>query len=402
MDSAGRSASPPSVVIDFEVVDGDGHTILPSDEWWKPYLPQRYWDWAPRNVRTASGGSELFAEGRFYTNPLPLPGGATMSGAGGGAGVSSSLMIPGAWRLADLTAVPIEEARRRGGASPEDRLRAMDEDGVAIAYMYPSELLSLPYALKSAAFAAALVQAYNDWLAEYCARDPNRLRGVALVPQQDLILASEEMERAREKGFRAIMLRPNPVAGQNLDHPNYDRLWAAAQDLDIAIGVHEGFGVDLPRLGVDRCSNWLQAHAAEHPFEHMSATMLLITSGVLQRFPRLRVGFLENGAGWAGFWLHHLDEHYEKWARFYPGLAELPSVYFKRQCFLGVEPDYALIPHLIDCGLADTLVFSTDFPHFDAIFPGSVAALAGRKDISAEHKRKALRDNALRLYGADT
>jgi predicted TIM-barrel fold metal-dependent hydrolase len=151
---------------------------------------------------------------------------------------------------------------------------------------------------------------------------------------------------------------------------------------------------------VERCHNWLQAHAFEHPVEHMSACMLLITTGVLQRYPRLRIGFLESGAGWAGFWLHHLDEHYEKWHRFYPGLDELPSVYFQRQCFLGVEPDYALMPHLIAQGLGDTLLFSTDFPHFDAIFPGSAAALYTRTDLAEEQKRKILRDNALRFYGA--
>lgn len=295
------------VPIDYEVIDGDGHTIFPSDEWWKPYLEKRYWEWAPKNVAGPGGRVVLMAEGRPYPTPMDLPGGATMSDARGGTGLGVGLMIPGAWRIPDPKDVTPEEARRLGGAEPGDRLKAMDQDGIAVAYLYPSELLSLPYALHSSAFAAALLRANNDWLVDYCAADPHRLRPVALLPQQDLILAVEELVRVREKGVRAVMVRPNPIAGQNLDHPNYERLWAAAQELDVAIGIHEGFGATLPRLGVDRAQNWMQAHAIEHPAEHMSASMLLITSGVLQRYPKLRVGFMESGAGWAGFWLHHLD-----------------------------------------------------------------------------------------------
>ncbi|MBI2867367.1 MAG: amidohydrolase family protein [Chloroflexi bacterium] len=108
---------------------------------------------------------------------------------------------------------------------------------------------------------------------------------------------------------------------------------------------------------------------------------------------------MESGAGWAPFWLNRMDEHYEKLHRFYPEITEEPSATFKRQCFLGVEPDDHLMPQMVDSGLEDTLIFSSDFPHFDAIFPGSAAALADRNDLSPEAKRKALRDNGLRMYG---
>ena len=156
----------------------------------------------------------------------------------------------------------------------------------------------------------------------------------------------------------------------------------------------------MPRLGQERTHNWYQLHAFEHPAEHMMASMLMITGGVMHRYPKLRVGFMESGAGWAGFWLHHLDEHHEKLIQMYPELApESATYYFQRQCFLGVEPDYEQVPHLIECGLEDCLVFSSDFPHFDAIWPGSVAAMANRKDMTDGQKRKALRDNALRMYG---
>ena len=377
--------------VDYETVDGDGHTTIADREWWKAYLPKKYWDWAP--LRTSEPGTEgnVRAEGRLYRLPMPYPGSGDRTNSGG-------LMTPGGWQLDDLSSVTAEQAQKAGGAQPEDRLAAMDVDGVGIAYLYPSELLSLGWALSSSSFAFAMAQAYNDWLADYCSADPHRLRGAAVIPQQDLVLAEEELQRVRKKGMTAVMLRPNTVAGQNIDHPNYERFWAAAQDLGVGIGIHEGFGVQMPTLGVERCHNWMQAHAFEHPAEHMMASMLMITGGIMERYPDLRVGFLESSAGWASFWMLQVDGHWEKWHKFYPGIKEKPSYYFQRQCFLGVEPDYELLPHLVDRGLEDTLVFSTDFPHFDAIYPGSVAALAERTDLSAEVKRKALRDNALRLY----
>ena len=159
MVQTGNAPAPAAADIGYEVIDGDGHTIFPSDEWWKPYLEQKYWEWAPKNVAGPGGRGVLMAEGRAYPTPMDLPGGATMSDARGGVGMGVGLMIPGAWRLPDPKDVTPEEARRLGGAEPADRLRAMDEDGIGVAYLYPSELLSLPYALHSSAFTAALLRA---------------------------------------------------------------------------------------------------------------------------------------------------------------------------------------------------------------------------------------------------
>ena len=380
--------SPP---LDYETIDGDGHTVLLKTDWWKPYLPKKWADWAPQVI-----DGVWHAEGRSigYYTPLPTSNKTT--------GNTPALGSPSAWRLKDLSEISLDDAQKRGGMNPVDRLAAMDADGVDVAYLYPSTMLSIPWTLHSSAFANALCAAHNDWLHDFCATDPHRLRGGAPITPHDMILAVEELERVKKKGFQAVMVRPNTCLGINIDHPNYERFWAAAQDLDMAIGIHEGFSQSspaMPRLGQERTHNFLQLHAFEHPVEHMMAVMLMTTGGIMHRYPKLRVGFMENGAGWAGFWLHHLDEHYEKLGRFYPDLPpEKPSFYFKRQCFLGVEPDYEQIGHLVDCGLEDTLVFSSDFPHFDSIYPGSVAACANRSDLTAAQKKKILRTNSLRFY----
>ena len=278
----------------------------------------------------------------------------------------------------------------------------MDIDGIGVAYLYPSLITSLIAAINSAAFASALVHAYNDWLLEYCSVDLHRLRPVALVPQQDLVLAVEEMGRMVSKGVNAIMLRPNPVLGMTISHPNYERVWSAAEEMGVVIGIHEGLGVHwaVPEAGVDRCRTVMQAHIVSHPVEHMLACLMLVTDGVLERYPHLRVGFMESGARWAPFWLNRMDEHWEKglMGRTTP---ERPSFYFKRQCFLGVEPDDHLMSQMVDFGLGDAWS-SSDFPHFDAIYPGSTATLLDRDDLGDSLKRKILHDNAVRMYGERT
>ena len=346
--------------VDYEVVDADGHIELP-DGWWQPYLPAKYREWAP----SLQGRG---AEGREFTRHWPDP--------------------------------PAPTRNHPGGADPHARLAAMDLDGVDVAYLYPSQVLSVMPTLKSSAFALALAQAYNEWLLDYCSVDPHRLRPVALVPQQDLVLAVEEMERVAARGVRAVMLRPNPVLDVNIDHPNYERVWAAAQAAELTIGIHEGAG-GLPRgaqAGVDRCHTFSQVHVVCHPFEHMLACLLLLTGGVLERHPRLRVGFMESGAGWAPFWLNRMDEHWEQPHSGRP-TPEPPSFYFVRQCFLGVEPADHLLPQMLEFGLGDSLVYSSDFPHFDAVWPGSAAALLDRTDVADAAKRKVAHDNALRMYG---
>ena len=86
-----------------------------------------------------------------------------------------------------------------------------------------------------------MCRAYNRWLADYCKPYPDRLFGVAMLPMQSIELAIEEMRFARkELGMRGGFLRPNPYNGRMLHHPDYEPFWSAAEELDFAIGLHEG------------------------------------------------------------------------------------------------------------------------------------------------------------------
>ena len=95
--------------VDYETVDGDGHTVLGGYDWWKPYLPKKYWEWAPQPIREPNQEGNVLCEGRVYKLPMPYPGSQDKSSLGG-------LMTPGGWKLDDLSSISVEDGRKAGGA----------------------------------------------------------------------------------------------------------------------------------------------------------------------------------------------------------------------------------------------------------------------------------------------
>ena len=89
--------------------------------------------------------------------------------------------------------------------------------------------------------------AYNDWLADYCAAAPTRLFAAGVVPQQDVERAVRVIRRARERGHVAVFLRPNPsLDGKKFNDPVYDPIWAVCQELDLPLGLHPFLAPDMP------------------------------------------------------------------------------------------------------------------------------------------------------------
>jgi uncharacterized protein len=143
------------------------------------------------------------------------------------------------------------------------------------------------------------------------------------------------------------------------------------------------------------------SHAIAFPVDAMLAMGTMIFGGVLERFPRLRVGFYEANAGWLGWWLSRLDDHLlGRQGRFMYGshLPLAPSEYFRRQCFVAADADEAELGPVVDYTGGDNILFNSDYPHPDAPFPGSVDKFLLHA-ISDDAKRKILWDNSVALYG---
>ena len=134
----------------------------------------------------------------------------------------------------------------------------------------------------------------------------------------------------------------------------------------------------------------------------MEAMGALIVGGVLERFPGLRVGFLEGNCGWLPWWLDRLDDQWKK----YGGGEEIhlsakPSEYFRRQCFIGTDVDEELLAVTIDKVGDDNIVMSVDYPHADGPFPDGIKEFLELPGVSLDSKRKIMWQNCLRLYDFD-
>jgi uncharacterized protein len=301
--------------------------------------------------------------------------------------------------MADLAHSPTYDEAQPGGFDPHLRLGDMDTEGIDLAVLYPSLGLNF-WAVTDAETATHLARAYNDWLAEYCATDPARLRGAAMVPWQSIDASLTELQRAHALGFRAIFLRPNPCLGRTITHPSHERFWDLAEELGMTIGIHEASSNTIETLASDRNPfNPLVLHAVSHAFEQMLACAQLITQGVMERHPGLRFVFLEAGGGWGPYWLWRLDEQVRGFGGFCPEMKLLPSEYFDRQCWISFEIDEPSLPVLLPVLGEDRAVWGSDYPHHDSTFPGAVQEL--RETIAPlpdGARRKVLGTNALDCY----
>jgi hypothetical protein len=169
----------------------------------------------------------------------------------------------------------------------------------------------------------------------------------------------------------------------------YDPLWAEAQELDIAVSFHGNHAAYAEHLARRYLDNLVLSHACGQPVEMMLALGAVVTGGVLSRFPRLRMAFLEGNCSWLPWWLWALDERWEAWGdhALFKQDAK-PSDLFRRQCFVSVEPEEELAKHVVTELGDDNLVLSTDWPHDDSRYPHAIDGFLELPHLSSESKRK--------------
>jgi len=203
-----------------------------------------------------------------------------------------------------------------------------------------------------------------------------------------------------DDGVKAIMLRPNPVCGRPVSHPDHDRFFAEMVDLDIPVILHEGTGAVVAAAGADRFDTWCGRHAASHPMEQMLALGGLIFDGGFERHPDLRVGVFESGTGWLRWWLHRLDEHWEFLGAEVPKAKLRPSEYVARQCVISTETDDPFVGDTVAALGADHVVWASDFPHPEAPWPHAVDGFLER-GLSASDEAAVLWSTPCALYHLD-
>ena len=367
----------------YNVIDADGHILEPLSLW-NDYMDPAFRDRAPRLMVDQDGKQRLVIEEKILGSKKGM-------GALGGVGARQGTVVDDTMEYSQ---------GRKGGFDPHARIPDMDQDGIDAAFLYPSIGL-FAGAVQDPPLAAAVARAYNRWLADYCKPYPDRLFGIAMLPMQSVELAIEEMKFARkELGFKGAFIRPNPYNNKMIDQPEYEKFWSTAEDLDIAVGFHEGAGSGMPQVGIDRFEGRGARHIITHTMEMMLACLAVIWGGVCERHPKIRIGFLESGGGWIAPWLDRMNRHFDDQGFNDSGLKTRPSELFQRNCWIAFEPVEGSLPYLVDYIGANKILWATDYPHPDGFFPGAPAMV--RKllgNASAETQRQVMAGSAMGFYG---
>ncbi|HZT08365.1 MAG TPA: amidohydrolase family protein [Chloroflexota bacterium] len=290
---------------------------------------------------------------------------------------------------------------RLGGLENNDlptRLEDMDREGIDVSVLFPTTSFNVSQVVERD-YAVAYTRAYNDYAASVCRASP-RLKAIALLPFQDVSAAVAEAERAvRDLGLVGIAVASQGMR-EHLGSQTYWPIYETIERLGVPFCVHnrrEG------PAGDHRFDSFLYMHTIGRPVETAIQFAGLIYAGVPERFPGLRIGFLECGVGWVPYWMERMDEEWEKRGEVEaPMCLKRPSEYVLHgNLFFATEPEEGMLPYVGDRIGMNKILFASDYPHWDGMFPYVVSTIRGRQDISDEAKAQILGDNAKRFYGWD-
>ncbi len=284
----------------------------------------------------------------------------------------------------------------QGLVDVDARLRDMDAAGLDISVVYPT--LFLQTVTKDLVYEAALMRAYNDFLADRCARSQGRVRWAAPVPVRNVPAAVDELRRTREMGAVGAMMLG--TAGDTLLHERvFDPFWEVAQELGVPVCIHVGWAHDSLLASCDSPAAALLLCLEQ---SQLKAFFSFTAGGILERFPGLKVGLIEAPLDWFPVMLERMS-HWRATPTAHPWPVDNPAEHYMRErdLYFTAEGDEENLPELLELFGEDRIMGSQDFPHVH--FEGGRIGegfqdLRKRDDISEEARRKLLVDNAQRFY----
>jgi predicted TIM-barrel fold metal-dependent hydrolase len=272
----------------------------------------------------------------------------------------------------------------------------LDRTGIETTVVYPTHGLGFGL-ITDPEWACGLAIGYNNWLSEQYLKVTPRIRGVALIPLQAPSEAVKELKRVvTQLGMVGAVL---PAVGleKPLGHSDFWPIYEEAERLDVPIAIH---GAPSRGLGIDFFKTFIEVHTLSHPLGQLIQMTSLVFQGVFDRFPKLRVAFLEAGAGWVPYMMDRLDEEYDVRGVQAPGLKVRPSEHLKSgRVFFPCEEEED-VPYLARRVGARALVFASDYPHersWEAMLR-RVKEFTGRDDLDDALKAQILNENPRRLY----
>jgi predicted TIM-barrel fold metal-dependent hydrolase len=357
------------------IISADSHITEPPG-CYVDRIDHKYKDTAPHMVHDDKAGDIFVIEG--MKKPIPM---GLVAAAGQDA---KDLKMFGA-KFEDL---------HRGGWDPEARMADQKRDGVDAEVIYPTVGMLLcnhqDYDYKKACF-----DAYNLWIAEYCAAHPDRLLGLGQTAMRSVEEGIEDVRKMKEMGLRGVMLPGNPQVS-DYDDPIYDQFWQATVDMDMPISFHiltskqDSFKTRGPRI-----NGFLSIIRGNQDLIGM-----FIYGGVFMRNPKLKLVCVEADAGWVPHFMYRADHAYKRHRSWMmkTELEKLPSEYFREHVYTTFQDDYIAFQMKDMCNV-QRLMWANDFPHSDSTWPWSQEVLAEQtKNLTPLEKDQILHDNAAELY----
>jgi predicted TIM-barrel fold metal-dependent hydrolase len=388
------------------LIDVDAHVVEPPDLW-SSRLPARLRASGPR-IEHAPGGAVALVDGKYVETP-----GTEGPDVAWWVYEDARTQIK---RYIAAAGVPADEVTnegityddmRPGCWIPAERVADMDVNGVEAQMCFPNYPRFCGQIFlwgKDRELARLCVRAYNDWMVEeWCGSSGGRLVPLCIVPLWDVELAVAEVRRNAARGVRAVAFSELPAyLGLPGIHDRYwDPFFAACEETGTVLSMHIGSGTKTPQTSSDAPA----AVGATIIFGNSVASMTdFLFSGVLHRFPRLKLLYAEAQIGWIPYLLERVDDVWDThrgWAHTRDNCPEPPSTYYYRQITSCFFKDSVGVEILDKVGL-DNVTFETDYPHQDGTWPRSREVAATQfGHLDQESINKIARGNAIRLLGLD-
>lgn len=362
----------------YELISADAHVVEPGDIF-ESRLPAGLKERAPQ-IKPWNGGSAWFV-GDIQPVPFVV---STTTGSG--------------YRVDQRdaeTAVAFDEVLP-ALYDPAARIKAQDADSVSaeVLYGYPY-LWDAIKQLDDAELRMACARAYNDWIAEFCSHDPNRLIGVAKIPTSSIDDAQKELVRCvDELHLRGAVIDAWPDDSTGPADKNLDAIWDVANDSGIPLSLHYG-------LGTSRSAPTAGITAGMKP-PMSEAALPMAASGVFDRFPNLHMVFAHADAGWSFFWLEFFDNTYlrQRHLEHYKLEREdaFPSEYIRRHFWFTVQHDRSAVKNR-NVFSTEHLLWGSHFPLDACDWPDDRSqAVRITEELPADEKHAILAGNTARLY----
>ena len=390
-----------------KIVSVDDHVVEPAHVW-EQWLPAKHRDKGPRVERRGIGTMRHVGGGTYEQTFDP-------DGPQADCWVYEDLVYIHKRHVAavgfdrdDMTMSPMTYDEMRPGCyEPKARVDDMELNWVEASLSFPSFPRFCGQTFleaKDRELAEACVYAYNDWMVdEWCGDSGGRLIPLPIIPLWDAELAAAEVRRNAARGARAVCFSEIPaVLGLPSIHTrDWDPFFAACAETRTVVCMHIGSSSKMPATSADAPV----AVAATLSFGNaMSSLTDFLFSGVLVRFPDLKLAYSEGQIGWIPYILERADDvwlEHRAWGGVRDIVPEPPSTYYYRQVFGCFFRDRHGIESLETVGV-DNTTFETDYPHTDSTWPHTKKVaqelMAGLPD---DVVHKLVRGNAIRMLELD-